>query len=122
MADIRFGLGAYVLQFSKGIQYPVQKPVEQKQVMVRMGGGAWQVEDLGGEIAQFPIVFKGLPAEDYINLMYFHKYICVGAANNFTYYDENADSFLVKCLTTKINFPETSYRRHSGELLLERVE
>ena len=39
MAAIRFELGANVLQFSKGIQYPVQKPVEKMQVVDRSAGG-----------------------------------------------------------------------------------
>ena len=121
MAAIRFELGANSLQFSKGIQYPVQKPVEKSQVMDRTGGGEWQVEDLGVTIRQFPIVFKGLPLADYNNLLIWHDQICNGAEHNFTYYNEVGQPSLVKCLTPKINFPETSYQRHSGELLLEVV-
>ena len=122
MAAIRFERGADVLQFSKGIQYPVRKPVEQQQVMDRTAGGTWEVEDLGGEIRQFPIKFKGLPKEDYDLLILFHTNICNGAANNFTYYDEDGIAFTVKCLTLKINFQQTSYHRYSGELLLEVVQ
>lgn len=119
MAAIRFELGANVLQFSKGIQYPVQKPVEKLQVVDRTGGGSLQVEDLGVVISQFPIVFKNLPLDDYNGLMYWHDQICNGAEHKFTYYDEEGNPHTVTCLTSKIDFPQTSYQRYSGELLLE---
>lgn len=122
MAAVRFELGADVLQFSRGIQYPVKKLVEQQQILDRTAGGSWQVEELGGEISQFPIRFKGLPQADYDNLRAFHKNVIMAAANNFTYYDEEGVGWTVKCLTTKINFPQTSYHRYTGELLLEVVE
>ncbi|MBU0945505.1 MAG: hypothetical protein KJ804_09065 [Proteobacteria bacterium] len=121
MAAIRFELGANVLQFSKGIQYPVSKPVEKSQVVDRTGGGTLQVEELGVTIRQFPIVFKGLPLADYNGLMYWHDHICNGAEHEFTYYDEEGNPNTVKCLTTRIDFPQISYQRFSGELLLEVV-
>ena len=121
MAPIRFELGANVLQFSKGIQYPVSKPVEKSQVIDRPGGGTLQVEELGTTIRQLPIVFKGLPLADYNGLMNWHDQICNGAEHEFTYYDEEGNPHIVKCLTTRIDFPQTSYQRFSGELLLEVV-
>lgn len=121
MPAIRFVLGASSLTFSRGIQYPVQKPVEKMQVIDRTGGGTLQVEDLGVTIRQFPIVFKSLPLVDYQALLIWHNQIANGAANTFTYYDEEGITSQVKLLTTRIDFRQTSFQRFGGELLLEVV-
>lgn len=121
MAAIKFVLGGNVLQFSRGIQYPVAKPVEKLQVIDRTGGGTLQVEDLGVTIRSFPIVFKSLPLADYEALLAWHSQIAAGAANPFTYYDEDGVSHTVRMLTTRLDFQQTSYQRFGGELLLEVV-
>lgn len=117
----RFVLGANELQFSKGIRYPVARPVEKVQVIDRTGSGALQVEDLGVAIKTFPIVFKSLPEADYQALRVWHNIIANGAANVFTYYDEAGAAWQVRMLTTTLQFTETSYQRFAGELLLEVV-
>jgi len=117
----KFVLGVSELQFSRGIQYPIARPVEKIQVVDRTGGGTLQVEELGITIRTFPIVFRGLPLADYQALITWHSTICNGAANSFTYYDEAGTSYTVKCLTAKIDFQEISYQRFAGELLLEVV-
>lgn len=122
MAAIKFVLGGNVLQFSRGIQYPVQKPVEKLQVVDRTGGGSLQIEELGVTIRQFPITFRGLPLADYNALLNWHAQIAAGAANVFTYYDEDGQPHTVRLLTTRIDFQQTSYQRFGGELLLEVVE
>ncbi|MDO9069319.1 MAG: hypothetical protein Q7W05_12780 [Deltaproteobacteria bacterium] len=121
MAAIRFVLGGNSLTFSKGIQYPVQKPAEKTQVIDRTGGGTLQVEDLGVTIRQFPIAFRSLPLADYEALYSWHDTICNGAQNSFTYYDEDGLAHTVRMLTTKLDFQQTSYQRFSGDLLLEVV-
>lgn len=122
MAAIRFELGADVIQFSKGIQYPVQKPVEKGQVIDRSAGNDLHVEELATTTRQFPIKFKGLPLDDYTALMHFHDQVCNGAEKEFTYFDEEENPHTVKMLTTKINFPQVSYHRFNGNLLLEVIE
>ena len=117
----KFELGANVLQFTKGIRYPVSRPVEKIQVIDRTGGGSLQIEELGITISTFPIVFRGLPLADYQGLKTWHNTISNGAANQFTYYDEEGVAHTVRLLTTKIDFTETSYHRFAGELLLEVV-
>lgn len=117
----RFVLGANSLQFTRGIRYPVSRPVEKIQVIDRTGGGSLQVEELGIAIRTFPIVFRSLPIADYQALITWHNTICNGAANPFTYYDEEGIAHTVRLLTTTIDFPETSYHRFAGELLLEVV-
>jgi hypothetical protein len=121
MAAIKFVLGSNVLQFSRGIQYPVQKPVEKLQVVDRTGGGTLQIEELGVTIRRFPITFKGLPQADYEALLNWHNQIANGAENVFTYYDEDGLTHTVRLLTTTIDFQQTSYQRFSGDLLLEVV-
>lgn len=121
MAAIRFVLGGNSLTFSKGIQYPVQKPAEKTQVIDRTGGGTLQVEDLGVTIRQFPIAFRSLPLADYEALSSWHDTISNGAQNPFTYYDEDGLAHTVRMLTTKLDFQQTSYQRFSGDLLLEVV-
>jgi hypothetical protein len=121
MAAIKFVLGENVLQFSKGIQYPVHKPVRKSQVRDRTGGGTWRREDLGLTIRRFPIVFKGLPLDDYNALMNWHEQVCNGMEHEFTYYDEDGVPHTVLLLTEEIDFPQKSYQRYSGELLLEVV-
>ena len=122
MAAIKFELGGVALQFSKGIQYPVQKPVEKSQVIDRTAGGDLQVEELGVTIRQLPVEFKGLPLEDYTALMHWHEHVCNGAEKEFTYFDEEGDPHTVKMLTTKIDFRQVSYHRYSGGLILEIME
>jgi hypothetical protein len=117
----RFVLGANQLQFSRGIRYPVAKPVEKIQIVDRTSAGTLQVEDLGATIRTFPLVFRGLPLADYQLLMTWHDSICNGAANSFTFYNEEGSAYTVRLLTTKIDFQQTSYQRFSGELLLEVV-
>jgi hypothetical protein len=117
----RFVLGTNVLNFSRGIRYPVSRPVEKIQVVDRTGSGSLQVEDLGATIRTFPLVFRGLPLADYQALITWHDSIANGAANTFTYYDEAGIARTVRLLTTKIDFQETSFQRFGGELLLEVV-
>jgi hypothetical protein len=117
----KFVLGANELQFSKGIRYPLKRPVEKIQVIDRTGGGTLQVEDLGATIRTFPIVFRSLPLADYQALLSWHDTIANGAANVFTYYDEAGIARSVRMLSTTLDFTETSYQRFAGELLLEVV-
>jgi hypothetical protein len=117
----RFVLGGNELQFSRGIRYPIARPVEKIQVIDRTGGGSLQVEELGVTIRTFPIAFRGLPLADYQALITWHGTIANGAANSFSYYDEEGNAHTVRMLTTKLDFQETSFQRFTGELLLEVV-
>ncbi len=121
MPAIRFVLGANSLTFTKGIQYPVAKPVEKMQVIDRTAAGTLQVEELGVTVRSFPIVFKNLPLADYQALVTWHDSIANGAQNTFTYYNEEGTAYTVRLLTTKLDFLQTSYQRFGGELLLEVV-
>lgn len=121
MAKPKFVLGANVLQFSRGLRFPVEKPHEKLQVTDRTAGGSLQVEDLGINIKTRLLVFKNLPQADYDALCNWFDVIANGAFNSFTYYDEDGQAMTVRMLTSPFNFPETSHQRFSGELLLELV-
>lgn len=121
MAAIKFEKGLDVLQFSKGIRYPVEKPIEKMQVVDRTAAGTPQVEDLGVTIRQRLLAFRGLTPDDRDGLVNWFENICNGSMEEFTYYDENDDSMTVIMLTLKLNPPETSYQRFSANLLLEVV-
>lgn len=121
MAYPKFELGANVLQFSRGIRYPVEKPHEKLQITDRTAGGSLQVEDLGVDIKTRLLVFKNLPQADYDALCTWFDTIANGALNPFTYYDEDGQAMTVRMLTSPFTFPETSHQRFAGELLLELV-
>ncbi len=122
MAAPRFVLGADQLQFSRGIRYPVSKPHEKSQATDRTAGNTLQVEDLGIDIRTRRLVFRNLPQADYDALVTWYDTICEGAINEFTYYDEDEVSMTVVMLTNVLDFPETSYQKFAGELLLEVVD
>ena len=121
MAKPKFVSGINELQFSRGMQYPVAKPIELMQAVDRTAAGTLEVENQGGSIRTRPLPFRNLPKDDYDNLVIWFTTICNGAENPFTYFDEQGQSMTVLMLTSPFDFKETSYQRYSGELLLELV-
>jgi hypothetical protein len=121
MATPKFVFGADVLQFSRGIRYPVARPSQAVQAVDRTGAGTLQVETLGPNIRHRRLIFKNLPLADYNALVNWYENIAEGAAKQFTYYDETGAPMTVRLLSEAVDFPETSYQRYAGELLLEVV-
>ena len=121
MANPKFTSGANELQFSRGLVYPVHKPHEKIQVTDRTAGGTLQVEDLGIDMHTRSLVFKKLPQTDYDSLRTWYDTICDGAANTFTYTDEDGNADTVRMLTNPLDFREVFHQKFSGELLLEIV-
>ncbi|RJX20290.1 MAG: hypothetical protein C4563_06425 [Desulfobulbus sp.] len=121
MAVPKFVLGADVLQFSRGIRYPVAKPSQAVQAVDRTGAGTLEVESLGPNIRHRRLTFKDLPLADYTALVNWYEGIAEGAANQFTYYDETGTPMAVRMLSESLDFQEISYQRYAGELLLEVV-
>lgn len=121
MACPKFVSGSYELQFTRGLRYPVSKPVERVQALDRSAGGTLQVEALGLAIKTRQLQFKNLPQADYDAVVNWFDNIAGGAANSFTYYDEDGAAMTVRILTPKLDFKETSLARFSGELMLELV-
>lgn len=121
MAAPKFVLGADELQFSRGIRYPVAKPSKAVQAVDRTGAGALQVEILGANIRTRKLLFKNLPLADYTALVAWYETVAQGAANAFTYYDEDENEMTVRIISPALEFPQTAYQRYSGELLLEVV-
>ncbi len=117
----RFELGANVLQFSKGMRYPVNKISEKMQVVDRDGSGGLNGEDLGPTIRTRPVRFKGLSRVDYDALVNWFEVIANGIENPFTYYDEEGVAMEVVWMTNPFNFPQDKYQKYSGEFVLEVI-
>ena len=118
MAAIRFELGVNILQFSKGIRYPVEKPIEKMQVVDQTAAGTYQVEDLGVTIRERILQCKNFNLADYNGLVNWYDNICNGAMEDFTYYDENSESVTVFMKSNPSTFQETSYQRFAGTIIL----
>lgn len=121
MAAIRFVLNDQTLTLSHCLAYPLNRPLEKIQVVDRSAAGTLEVENLGPDINTRPLVFIGLPMEDYNGLVNWFDNIANGAENQFTYYDEEGNSLSVVIVSPAIDFPQTAHQSYSGELLLEVV-
>jgi hypothetical protein len=121
MAKPRFVQGTNSLEFSRGIRFPLAKPIEKVQVIDRSAANTLQVEDLGQTVKRFTLTFTSLPDADYNALVNWYENIASGAMNSFTYHDEDEATHTVKLLTSPLDFKETRHQRWSGDLLLEKV-
>jgi hypothetical protein len=121
MANPKFVLGAATLQFSRGIRYPLPKPIEVMQVRDRDAGGGLQVEDLGITIRRRTLSFKNLPLADYTAATDWFENIAQGALNPFVYHDENGATMEVLWTSSVYDFQETAYQKFSGTIELEVV-
>ena len=121
MAHPKFVLGADTLQFSRGLQYPLPKPIEVIQARDRDAGGGLQVEDLGLTVRRRTLPFKNLPLADYNAAIDWFVNKARGALNSFTYHDENGSTMTVVWANSIHDFQETSYQRFAGVIELEVV-
>lgn len=121
MPSPKFELGTNVLQFSRGLKYPLDKPHEKAQVTDRAADGSLQREDLGVDIRRRLLVFRNLPQVDFDQLNNWYDNICNGVEHEFTYFDEKGQSMQVLLLTNPLRFPESYQGRFSGTLELEVV-
>lgn len=121
MAHPKFVLDSNIIQFSRGMQYPVERPLEVAQSIDRTASGTVEVESLGPRINTRPLVFKNLPDEDYEALRNWYDSIADGASNVFTFYDEDGVGMAVRIMSPRIAFKKTANGRWSGEVLLEVV-
>lgn len=121
MAYPKFVLDANVLQFTTGIQFPVEKPIEKIQAQDRTACGSLEVEKLGPNLNTRRIHFKNLPQADYEALRNWYDNIADGAVNPFTFYDEEGKPWTVIITTPKIRFPQTWHHRYTVTLDLEIV-
>lgn len=121
MAKVKFTLGANTLEFSRGPVYPSTRPLERLQVVDRTAAGTLKTEDLGAVIRRFKIAFKGLSQTNYTGLENWFNLIGAGSTNEFTYHDENEDTYIVRMITNPLEFKQTYHGRYEGELELEVV-
>jgi hypothetical protein len=117
---MKFEKDANILQFEAGGDYPARRPVELLQVQDRTAAGTLQVETLGITIKRRTIVFNLMTETDYNALLDWFLNIVNGGAEVFDFTDEYGTLFEdVRITDNIIDFPETSYKRYSGELNLE---
>lgn len=96
MANPQFILGGNLLTFPRPPRYPVRMPRERIQAVDRTAGGALQVESLGGAIVRRPCTWANLSAAFIASLQNWFDVIANGAANAFTYIDEDEVSYSVR--------------------------
>lgn len=112
-----FTLGANQLVFSKGVNYPIHAPWEQVQAIDRTAAGNLQVEQLGIIIKRLSITFSNLPTADRNALQNWFENVAAGAANVFTYTDQEDNAFSVRW-TNQFDFAEDK-AGFSGTIELE---
>jgi hypothetical protein len=112
-----FTSGADVLAFSKGVNYPVRAPREKVQAIDRTAAGALEVESLGTIIKRLSLDFSNLTAADYAGLLNWFDNVAGGAANSFTYTDQDGADHLVRWVN-QFDFAE-SKAGYSGSIDLE---
>jgi hypothetical protein len=119
MANPLFTLGVNSLQFSKGVDYPIRAPREQIQAIDRTAAGSLEVEVLGLLIKRLSVTFSNLPPADFMALRNWFDDVAAGAANAFTYTDQEANAFSVRWVNS-FDFTEDK-AGYSGTIDLEIV-
>jgi hypothetical protein len=119
MSNPVFTLGANVLNFSKNENYPVTAPREAIQAIDRTAAGTLEVETLGTVIKRRTLTFSNLPAGDFAALVDWFDNVSVGAANAFTFTDDEGVPWSV-VWTNGFNFTEDK-AGYSGSIELEIV-
>jgi hypothetical protein len=119
MALPQFTLGANTLVFSKGLKYPIRRPHEKVQAIDRTAAGTLQVESLGIEIKRLTLRFMNLSATDYDALLDWYQNKANGAANTFTYTDDESNAYSVVWMNN-FEFNETK-AGFNGTINLEIV-
>jgi hypothetical protein len=117
MALPRFDLDASSLIFSKGIRYPVNRPLQKVQAIDRTAAGTLQIESLGIEIKRLTLRFENLETSDYTGLLNWFQNVCNGAANSFTYTDDESNAYTVNWVND-FNFIEEK-AGYNGTIELE---
>jgi hypothetical protein len=119
MALPQFILDANTLTFEKGIKYPVRRPHEMVQALDRTAAGSLQVESFGIEIKRLVLRLEYISSSFYSSLLDWFENKCNGAANAFTYIDDQSVSHTV-VWTNNFNFIET-VAGYNGSIDLEIV-
>jgi hypothetical protein len=114
-----FTLGANAIIFTKGVDYPVRAPREYVQAIDRTAAGTLEVETLGVIIKRISIGFSNLPAADFIALRDWFDSTAAGAANAFTYTDQEGADYVVRWLNA-FDFTEDK-AGYTGSIDLEVV-
>lgn len=118
---MKFELGANILEFEQGADYPASRPVEKVQGQERMASGALDVEQLGPDISKRILDFGDMSETDYLGLRNWFINVANGAINSFTFTDEKGFAGIVRITTKIYDFPESYFDGHTGSMTLEYV-
>lgn len=121
MANPTFTLGADSISFSSNIGFPGRRTQERIQAIDRTAGGTLVVEDLGSTVSKRILYFPDLSSSDMTELIQWHNSIANGAANTFTYTDEDGSSMTVRLMTNPLGFEEFHTDHYRGQLVLEVI-
>lgn len=116
---MKFVSGINTLEFGRGGNYSAPRPVEIVQAKERSASGIPHVESFGVLLQSRTINFDSIPLEEYVELLNWFVNVANGQENNFYFFDERNDMFVVSFSASTLNLPETSYRRFSGAVVLE---
>jgi len=101
------------------VNYPFRRPKQKSQVVDRTAAGSLQVEDLGVAWQRFPLSLVLLDQTKRDALVNWWDNVSDGAANTFTYTDEDGTEYTVRLVTNPMDFEEDPPGRFKGTLLLE---
>lgn len=122
MAKVKFELGANVLQFEVSKSYPDSNPIEKAQVLDRTATGVLRVETFGITIRTKKLNLINITKNDYDGLIDWFDNISNGAANSFTYYDQDSSTHTVRMLNNICDITQVGVNRYNGEIILEVVQ
>jgi hypothetical protein len=108
--------------FDDPSQYPTSKPLQKRQITDRTADGDLQVENFNINVKTRTLNFVDMSKHDYDGLLEWFDNVADGAANTFSFEDEWGDISTMRIISNVYDFPETSYQRYSGSLILEHVQ
>lgn len=107
--------------FLKNPVYGLGKPLSFRQPESRSDAGDLYIYNKGLVEEFFEMSWKTMRLANWLELKFFYRYIAIGKANSFIYYDEYGTAHTVRFNTTKIDFRETRHELYSGALKLRKV-
>ena len=116
---MKFILDTNELEFDTPSQYPGVEPIEKIQAIDRAADGDIKVENFKVSIKSRTLTFTDLPKTVYDQLRFWFDVVSDGAANTFTFIDEEGLSQTVRITSNIYSFQQTSFQLYAGTITLE---
>ena len=117
MATPTFSKTGYdTLSLSKLI-YGLDRPQQKVQVLERTAGGELQVEEQGVTIYTRVLPMRRLTDAEVALFRTWHDTVANGAANTFTFIDEDSTSHTVRWIDDTFRAPRTAYNRNDPDAI-----